>query len=89
MAYNAFGWVPPDHPNCQWSSTAADTCYEDVMNSFAAIFPKNKIVMGLLAGKAGDGLIVTPADAATFAAWANAGVPDGTYVNAISGALGA
>lgn len=70
MDYDAYSWVPPDHPNCQWSSTAIDSCYEDVMQSFAAIFPKNKIVMGLLIGAADDGRVISAADAATFAAWA-------------------
>ncbi|HKU68997.1 MAG TPA: glycosyl hydrolase family 18 protein [Candidatus Baltobacteraceae bacterium] len=72
MDYNAFTWMPPDHPACLWSATAADSCYEDAMTSFAAIFPKNKIVMGLLVGKADDGRVITPSDAATLTAWAKA-----------------
>lgn len=95
MDYDAFGWVPPDHANCQWSATAADSCYEDVMQSFAQIYPKNKLVMGLLIGKADDGLVLSPSDAAAFAAWAKAngyrGVMiwslnhDGAYANVPTG----
>lgn len=72
MDYDGYAWVPPDHPACRWSSTATDSCYEDVMQSFAAIYPKNKLVMGLLIGAADDGKIITPADAATFSAWVKA-----------------
>lgn len=95
MDYNSYAWVPPDHPACQWSSTALDSCYEDVMRSFAAIYPKNKVVMGLLIGSADDGKIITPSDAATFAAWVKAngygGVMiwdvnhDGTYAGVAAG----
>lgn len=74
MDYDAYGWKPPDHPNCTWSKPSAkDNCYKDVMNAFAAIpYPKNRLVMGLLIGKADDGKVITPQDAHAYAAWAKA-----------------
>jgi chitinase len=65
MAYDQYGWRPSNR--CSYTQGARDDCRLDVLRQFAQIrvpggqrFPKNKIVLGLMVGKADDGVVVTP-----------------------------
>ena len=67
MDYDQFGWKPSTHPNCEYQPGAPDDCYVDIMEEFANVpvgggknFPANKVVMGLMIGKADDGAVLTP-----------------------------
>jgi chitinase len=116
MAYDQYGWRPSN--KCSYTQGARDDCRLDVLRQFAQIrtpggqrFPKDKIVLGLMIGKADDGVVVTPKAAAGYGAavkrigyrgimiWDldrdnpqappnGTGHPKGTYVSAISKALG-
>ena len=79
MDYDQYGYKPSNHPNCTFAAGAKDDCYLDVLENFAAVqlpgggtFPVAKIVMGLMIGPADDGVVITPHDAATYAAWVRA-----------------
>ncbi|MGC1380283.1 MAG: glycosyl hydrolase family 18 protein [Candidatus Baltobacteraceae bacterium] len=74
MAYDEYGWVPTNHPDCSYQEGSRDDCRLDVLQQFASIrmdggrkFPKSKIVLGLMIGQADDGVVVTPRDAAGYA----------------------
>ncbi len=74
MAYDEYGWHPSDHPSCSYQQGARDDCRLDVLRQFASIempsgktFPANKVVLGLMIGKADDGVVVTPHAAAGYA----------------------
>ncbi len=116
MAYDQYGWRPSN--KCSYTQGARDDCRLDVLRQFAQIrmpggqrFPNNKIVLGLMIGKADDGVVVAPKAAAGYGAavkrigyrgvmiWDldrdnpqappnGTGHPKGTYVAAISKALG-
>ncbi len=116
MAYDQYGWRPSN--KCSYTQGARDDCRLDVLRQFAQIrtsggqrFAKDKIVLGLMIGKADDGVVVTPKAAAGYGAairrigyrgvmiWDldrdnpqappnGTGHPKGTYVSAISKALG-
>jgi chitinase len=118
MAYDAYGWRPTSHPHCSYRQGSRDDCRLDVLREFASIempggrrFPENKIVLGLMIGKADDGEVITPSNASGYAGdvrkldyrgvmiWDldldnpqsppdGTGYPKGTYVRAISQALG-
>lgn len=79
MDYDQYGYKPSNYPNCTWQAGAQDDCYIDVLKNVAAVqlpgggtFPTNKIVMGLIVGAADDGTVITPQDAATYAAYVKA-----------------
>jgi chitinase len=116
MAYDQYGWRPSNR--CSYEQGARDDCRLDVLRQFAQIrtpdgqkFPKNKIVLGLMIGKADDGVVVTPKAASGYGEaikrigyrgimiWDldldnpqappnGTGRPKGTYVRAVSKALG-
>ncbi|MGC2633392.1 MAG: glycoside hydrolase family 18 protein [Candidatus Cybelea sp.] len=118
MAYDQYGWKPSNHPNCSYTQGSRDDCRLDVLQQFAQIrmsgdrkFPKSKIVLGLMIGKADDGVVVTPKAASGYGSdverlgyrgimiWdldldnpqsppSGTGHPKGSYVRAISKALG-
>jgi hypothetical protein len=71
MAYDQYGWRPSN--KCSYEQGARDDCRLDVLRQFAQIrmsggqrFPKNKIVLGLMIGKADDGVVVTPKAASGY-----------------------
>jgi chitinase len=77
MDYDQFGFKPSTNPHCSYATakTSGD-CYLDIVKEFAAVpmpdgstFPKNKIVMGLLVGKADDPKFLDPQHAASYARW--------------------
>jgi chitinase len=79
MDYDQYGYKPSNYPNCTWHQGAADDCYLDVLANFAAVkmpgggtFPTSQIVMGLMIGPADDGAVITPKEAAAYAAWVRA-----------------
>ena len=79
MDYDQYGYKPSNFPNCTWHQGAADDCYLDVLANFAAVkmpqggtFPTSQIVMGLMIGPADDGAVITPKEAAAYAAWVRA-----------------
>ncbi len=116
MAYDQYGWRPSN--KCSYEQGARDDCRLDVLRQFAQIrmsdgqkFPKSKIVLGLMIGKADDGVVITPKAASGYGEavkrigyrgimiWDldrdnpqappnGTGHPKGTYVAAISKALG-
>jgi chitinase len=116
MAYDQYGWQPSS--KCSYRQGSRDDCRLDVLREFSQIkmtggqrFPKNKVVLGLMIGKADDGVVVTPKAAAGYGGdvtrlgyrgimiWDldldnpqsppnGTGHPKGTYVRAISKALG-
>ena len=118
MAYDQYGWKPSNHPNCSYTQGSRDDCRLDVLHQFAQIrtsggqkFPKSKIVLGLMIGKADDGVVIAPKAASGYGSdverlgyrgimiWDldldnpqsppnGTGYPKGTYVRAISKALG-
>jgi chitinase len=118
MAYDEYGWHPTNHPRCSYEEGSRDDCRLDVLRQFAEIrtskgqrFPKSKIVLGLMIGRADDGVVITPENAAGYGhdvrtleyrgimIWDldrdnpqpppyGTGHPKGTYVRAISKALG-
>ena len=118
MDYDQYGWKPSTTPNCTYHPGAPDDCYLDIMREFADVptgngktFPANKVVMGLMIGRADDGLFLKPQDCAGYGTWVvtngyhgvmiwdldldnpqappnGTGYPKGSYVKAISGALG-
>lgn len=118
MDYDQYGWKPSTHPGCTYQPGAKDDCYLDIVEEFANVpigggkkFPKSKIVMGLMIGRADDGAFLTPADCAGYGSWVTSngydgimiwdldldnpqpppngsGYPKGSYVKAISAALG-
>jgi chitinase len=73
MAYDQYGWKPSNHPNCSYRQGSRDDCRLDVLAQFANIalsgggtLPKNKITLGLMIGKADDGVVITPNDASGY-----------------------
>jgi hypothetical protein len=79
MDYDQYGYKPSNYPHCTWKQGSPDDCYLDVLANFAAVklpgggtFPVGQIVMGLMIGPADDGAIITPAEAAAYAAWVKA-----------------
>jgi hypothetical protein len=116
MAYDQYGWSPST--KCSYRQGARDDCRLDVLRQFAQIrmpdgqkFLKSKIVLGLMIGKADDGVVITPKAASGYGdavkrigyrgimIWDldrdnpqgppnGTGHPKGTYVAAISKALG-
>jgi len=73
MAYDQYGWKPTTDPNCSYQQGSQDDCRLDVLAQFAAIgmpgggtFPKSKIVLGLMIGRADDGVVVAPGDASGY-----------------------
>lgn len=73
MAYDQYGWKPSNHPNCSYQEGSSDDCRLDVLAQFAQIqmpgggtFPASKISLGLMIGKADDGVVVSPRAAAGY-----------------------
>jgi chitinase len=72
MAYDQYGWKPSNHPNCSYTQGSSDDCRLDVLAQFAQIkvgsetFPTDKILLGLMIGKADDGVVVTPKAASGY-----------------------
>lgn len=74
MAYDQYGWKPPEDPNCSYDEGSPDDCRLDVLAQFASIrqsgggtFPASKVVLGLMIGEADDGAVITPKDASGYA----------------------
>jgi hypothetical protein len=73
MAYDEYGWRPTTHPYCSYRQGSRDDCRLDVLHEFSAIkiqngtFPKSKIVLGLMIGRADDGAVITVENAAGYA----------------------
>jgi len=79
MDYDQFGWKPTTNPQCSYTPGAADDCYVDIAAQFASVpmpdgstFPKYKVVMGLMIGRADDRKFLRPQDTAGYARWAGA-----------------
>ncbi len=73
MAYDEYGWHPTNRPRCSYAQGSRDDCRLDVLRQFADIkmasgerFPKSKILLGLMIGRADDGVVIAPGDASGY-----------------------